>query len=231
MAAPDAKPQAAAAASSRYDEEEGAHGASAETGLTGRTRQAPLSDVDWSRFVSPQYVTNDVYLCNSVMIFVTLHPLGSNASRVIMHPAEMLTAPAAKTADERNARLLIKARDEYGVDPVPIEVQRRVGNDETWADSYTKLLAFVQTQYDRVLALDSNSVVLQLMDELFLTPPCPVPCRGRTGSSEKTLRSPSTVEFQRIVEKSAAAGSDDYDMEIVNDLYLDSATVLPHRPY
>ncbi|KFA54004.1 hypothetical protein S40293_01761 [Stachybotrys chartarum IBT 40293] len=268
-AAPDAKPQAAAA-SSQHDEEDGADGAPAgeehdralgthaeeeeeEEGHGTQTTdaalvlpddgsQAPLSDVDWSRFAYTQYVTDDAYLCNSVMIFETLHRLGSNASRVMMYPAAMLPDPATETADERNARLLIKARDEYGVDLVPIEVQRRVGNDETWADSYTKLLAFKQTQYDRVLALDSDSVVLQPMDELFLTPLCPVAMPRaywllredppkRILSSQLILLQPSTVEFQRIIKKTAAAGSDDYDMEIVNDLYLDSATVLPHRPY
>jgi len=44
----------------------------------------------------------------------------------------------------------------------------------TWSDSYTKLLAFNQTQYDRVLSLDSDSTVLKPMDELFLLPDCPV---------------------------------------------------------
>jgi len=34
---------------------------------------------------------------------------------------------------------------------------------ETWAESYTKLLAFNQTDYDRVLSLDSDSTVLQVL--------------------------------------------------------------------
>lgn len=70
----------------------------------------------------------------------------------------------------------------------------------TWSESYTKLLAFNQTEYDRVLNLDSDSTVLQVseasrpshflispqtfdspgtnapqsMDELFLLPPTPL---------------------------------------------------------
>lgn len=32
----------------------------------------------------------------------------------------------------------------------------------TWADSFTKLLAFNQTQYDRVLSLDSDATLLQV---------------------------------------------------------------------
>ena len=45
------------------------------------------------------------------------------------------------------------------------------------------------------------------------------------------LVQPSAVEFHRIEQCIAAAGSNDYDMEIVNNLYRDSAFILPHRPY
>lgn len=34
----------------------------------------------------------------------------------------------------------------------------------TWAESYTKLLAFNQTEYDRVLSLDSDSTILQVQN-------------------------------------------------------------------
>ncbi|KAH7316694.1 nucleotide-diphospho-sugar transferase, partial [Stachybotrys elegans] len=199
-------------------------------------------DVDWSRFAYTQYVTNKKYLCNSVMLFETLQRLGSKASRVMMYPSYMLPDPTSKEGQNREAKLIITARDSYGVELVPIQIQHREERDETWADSFTKLLAFNQTQYERVLALDSDSVVLQPMDELFLTPPCPVampraywllredPPR-RILSSQLVLLQPSAVEFERIQAQTDASGTDDYDMEIVNQLYLDSATVLPHRPY
>ena len=32
----------------------------------------------------------------------------------------------------------------------------------TWAESYTKLLAFNQTQYERVLVLDSDATLLKV---------------------------------------------------------------------
>ena len=50
-------------------------------------------------------------------------------------------------------------------------------------------------------------------------------------SSQLMLVQPSAVEFHRIEQCIAAAGSNDYDMEIVNNLYRDSAFILPHRPY
>lgn len=109
----------------------------------------------------------------------------------------------------------------------------------TWADSFTKLLAFNQTQYDRVLSIDSDSLLLKDMDELFLMPPAPVAMPraywlwpdSEVLSSQVVLIEPSATEFARIIEKIDAASKDDYDMEIVNYLYRDSALVLPHRRY
>ncbi|KAH6842307.1 glycosyltransferase family 8 protein [Chaetomium sp. MPI-CAGE-AT-0009] len=162
--------------------------------------------VDWSRFAYTQYVTDSHYLCNSVMLFERLHHLGSRADRVMMYPKHMFNPnSAAAVANGRNsddARLLIKARDEYGVKLVPIQ-----------ADSFTKLLAFNQTQYTRVLSLDSDSVVLQSMDELFLLPPCPV-ARPRA----YWLHPENKILSSQV-------------MLIVNYLYGDTALVLPHRPY
>jgi len=77
------------------------------------------------------------------------------------------------------------------------------------------------------------------MDELFLLPPCPVAMpraywlypEKKILSSQLVLIQPSTVEFDRIMKRISNAEGDDYDMEIVNYLYLDSALILPHRPY
>lgn len=112
----------------------------------------------------------------------------------------------------------------------------------TWAESFTKLLIFNQTQYDRVLYLDSDGMVLQPMDELFKLPPCPVAMPraywlyqdehpSKVLSSQLMVVQPKKVEFERILEKMETIDGNDYDMEILNELYLDSALVLPHRQY
>lgn len=146
-------------------------------------------EVDWSRFAYTQYVTDTNYLCNSVMLFEALHRLGSKPDRLMMYPDNF---SVADDDDSRQAELLRIARDRYGVKLKPIQVQSRHGGDrkssfpaaeytmmtlrdrfflcpsqlisaaETWAESYTKLLAFNQTQYDRVLSLDSDSTILQV---------------------------------------------------------------------
>ncbi|KAM6527763.1 N-acetylglucosaminyltransferase [Fusarium falciforme] len=194
------------------------------------------TDVDWSRFAYIQYVTNSAYLCNSVMFFESLHRLPSKADRVIMFPSRMLKSDDDSSND---ARLLRKARDKYNVNLIPITIHRRNGADRTWADSYTKLLAFNQTQYRRVLSVDSDTVLLQDMDELFLLPSAPVampraywlwPDREILSAHVMVLE-PSQVEFDRVMDKINSASGREYDMEIINSLYRDSALILPHRGY
>ncbi|KAJ6003617.1 hypothetical protein N7522_006417 [Penicillium canescens] len=197
---------------------------------------ADVNAVDWSRFAYTQYVTNTAYLCNSVMLFETLHRLNSKPDRVMMYPMEF-------SLDENDAepvgRLLRKARDQYNVQLVPIQVQSRISGDATWAESFTKLLAFNQTQYDRVLHLDSDSTILQNLDELFFMPPCPLGLPRaywlnpdeRVQSTGLLLIQPSHFELRRVMAAINNASLSEYDMEIVNTLYKDSALIVPHRPY
>ncbi|KAI1325004.1 glucose N-acetyltransferase [Xylariaceae sp. FL0255] len=196
------------------------------------------ASINWSRFAYTQYVTNDNYLCNSVMIFETLFRLGAKADRVMMYPETMMK-PDETNPQTNDAKLLVKARDVYKVKLVPVAVQKRSGGDSTWAESFTKLLAFNQTQYQRVLNVDSDATILQTMDELFLMPPCPVAMPraywlfpdNKILSSQLMLVQPSAVEFDRIMKQVENSGRNDYDMEIVNQLYIDTAMILPHRPY
>jgi alpha-N-acetylglucosamine transferase len=115
----------------------------------------PLN-VDWSKYAYIQYVTNSIYLCNSLMIFESLHRLGSKAERLMMYPEEWSVASGSS-----KAQLLRKARDKYNVTLQPVHIQRLNG-DITWGESFTKLLAFNQTQYQRVISLDSDANVLQV---------------------------------------------------------------------
>jgi hypothetical protein len=88
--------------------------------------------VNWSSFAYAQYATNADYLCNSVMLFETLHRLQSKADRLLMYPSNYLIDELDST---RESWLLRKARDEFDVKLVPVEVQRRdVGdcNDPTF---------------------------------------------------------------------------------------------------
>lgn len=89
---------------------------------------AGQTEVEWSRFAYVQYVTNTEYLCNSVMFFERLDHLQSKADRVMMYPSKMLD-PLATEGDTYDAKLLIRARDVYGVKLAPITVQHRPNVD------------------------------------------------------------------------------------------------------
>ncbi|PIL22730.1 hypothetical protein GSI_15423 [Ganoderma sinense ZZ0214-1] len=193
--------------------------------VLSNSKEPPFfSGVDWSRFAYSQYATNSAYLCNSLMFFASLERLGSKASRLLMFPNSMKPDPNG-TSD---SRLLLKAQNEYGVKLVPIAVQHRSGGD-----------SFNQTQYDRVLALDSDSTLLQHMDELFLLPPAPVALpraywlkgASPTLTTALILLQPSTAEFARVASAIATANGGVFDMEIVNTLYGRDCMVLPHRRY
>ena len=80
--------------------------------------------IDWSKFAYVQYVTNLPYLCNSVMLFESLHRLDCKPDRLIMYPSGF-----SLEDDSREARLLRKAQDSYRVILKPIEVQRRTSHD------------------------------------------------------------------------------------------------------
>ncbi|KAJ5510034.1 hypothetical protein LT330_007091 [Penicillium expansum] len=195
-----------------------------------------MKQVNWSRFAYTQYATDRSYLCNSLMIFEALQRLGSKADRLLMYPHDFLLSEDDSSPE---ARLLRFARDKYAVKLKPVAVMRKGGGGAPWSSSYTKLLAFNQTEYDRVLNLDSDATLLQSMDELFLLPPSSVAMpraywldpKDQVFTSGLMLIQPSTAEFGRVMDEVSSATSDVYDMEIMNKLYGDSALVVPHRPY
>jgi alpha-N-acetylglucosamine transferase len=189
-----------------------------------------LDGVDWSQCAYCQYVTSPRYLYNSVMIFEALDGVGAKASKVLMYPSNWNI-----TSDNEKRRLIRQAQDSYNVQLLPIQVQH-FSTDKTWADSFTKLLAFNQTKFKRVLSLDSDATVLKSMDELFLVPSAPVAMPRaywleHTLSSQLVLVEPSEFEFQRILEAFNSRASADFDMEIVNNLYGSNCMVIPHRKY
>jgi hypothetical protein len=75
------------------------------------------------------------------------------------------------------------------------------------------------------------------MDELFLLPSCPVAMpraywlQDPYLSSQLILIEPSVEEFARVKEAIDSAKGNDFDMEIMNNLYGKDCMVLPHRPY
>ena len=111
---------------------------------------------DWSQYAYVQYATRKAYLCNSLMIFESLRRLGTHAELLLMYPRHWTPGDGTEVG-----RLLAQAHDLYEAKLLPITLQRH-SPGATWADSFTKLLAFNQTRYKRILSLDSDATVLQV---------------------------------------------------------------------
>lgn len=88
-----------------------------------------IDAVDWSRFAYTQYATNAPYLCNSVMLFESLHRLGSRAERLLMYPSRFEVSANGTDGQSWESGLLRKARDEYNVKLKPVEVVQRESQD------------------------------------------------------------------------------------------------------
>ncbi|ROV99100.1 hypothetical protein VMCG_06600 [Cytospora schulzeri] len=169
------------------------------------------------------------------MIFNSLELYGSQADRLLLY------AETLDTIDEstREGRLLVKARDELGVNLQPVKVLHQESAAwPNWADSYTKLLAINQTQYSRIIAMDSDSLLLDSIDELFFVPPATVVMPRAYWlntphmSSHIMVLTPSTDAFQDVqqtIERKAGYGF--YDMEVMNHVFGRTCQVMPSEPY
>ncbi|KAF2157380.1 glycosyltransferase family 8 protein [Myriangium duriaei CBS 260.36] len=187
--------------------------------------------VDWSQYAYSLYATDNHYLCNAVMIMESLHRLGSKAERLILYNEQWILSP-----NTYEGKLLVRAMDKYGATLKPVKVVRH-GDSFTWQDSFTKLLAFNQTQYKRVLSLDSDSTVMQNMDELFLMDSAPVAApqaywlKDFTLSSQIMLIEPNATQYARITQDELGLKENDFDMEVLNHLWKNDSMPIPWRPY
>lgn len=206
--------------------------------------------VDWSRFAYSQYATSSAYLCNAVMVFDSLQRLGSRAERILFYPEGWGTG--LENSKDRESQLLSMARNNYHAHLVAVDekmIKGLPGSGQSWDTSISKLLAFGETQYDRIIHLDSDVTVLQNMDELFFLPKAKVAMPRaywelpdtKQLSSLLIVLEPSYREYSALMDaaKPAMSGYVDvdnltasaYDMELLNNRYADTALVLPHRQY
>jgi hypothetical protein len=121
------------------------------------------SSVRWADFAYVQYVTNPSYLCNSLMILEALRRHETKADLLMLYPRDWIVPIDDYTNASYESVLLAHARDLYDAKLRAIEVKTFINEeDPTWQDSYTKLLAWSQTQYKRVISLDSDATVLNV---------------------------------------------------------------------
>lgn len=140
------------------------------------------------------YATDPEYLCNALMMFDQLKNVhGSQAKMTLLYPTEWGTpsGDVGRLAQEEEnkkkkgskriqlchycvwhktstgstwflyARYLLESKSE--------ELQNEYfRNQDTWKHSFTKILAFNHTEFDRVIMLDADAFVMHPLDYLFL---------------------------------------------------------------
>jgi hypothetical protein len=209
---------------------------------------------DWSRVAYVQYATDTHTLCNALMIFESLHRLGSKANRVLLHPEQW--NGDRDNQDDRNTQLLYRARKHYGVKLRPVQLLSIDGpaepgtfkNPSNYGASMTKMRLFELQEYDRIIYFDGDSILQDHLDELFYLPSTAV-AMPRAYWSDKPRESwplsttlmviePNIAETKHMWETlqywRLSPDRDDsrhYDSDLINDRFGSSALVLPHRPY
>lgn len=199
---------------------------------------------DYFKFAYVQYVTSPEYLCSALMLWSQVETIGSRAQRLMLYPSHWSPEETDNALPSKPltpiARLLKQAQTDYYVKLQPVDVLHQNNTEHsTWAGSFTKLLSFNLTQYDRVLHLDSDALYIQNMDELFLLPPAPVampytyfgPPTNWAYSSQLLLLHPSANLFQKVESAVQHAGPDESDMDILNTMFAPQILAMPSRPY
>ena len=194
-------------------------------------------NVDWSLYAYSSFATSTAYLCNSVMLFEALSRLGSKADRILFYP-ETWDLQVSNSRD-RDSQLLVKAQEDYGVKLIPMDMYK-AGNGN-WNVSFARFLAWDQSQYDRVMHLDSDMTMYKHLDELFMLPSAQVAMaraywalpEKKALSSKLVLVEPSHSEYERLLERASDVQKlgEIFDMDELNGTYDGSALVLPHLRY
>jgi alpha-N-acetylglucosamine transferase len=129
-----------------------------------------INSVDWSRFAYVLYATSPTAMCNAMMMLSELKRFGSKAELVMIVNREFLN----ETTNPTEYKSLTTFAQDYDVKLKPAGVIQ-VGGSSYWLSSFTKLLVFNETEYDRVIYMDSDAVLTRShFDELFFLPPCKI---------------------------------------------------------
>ncbi|CAE6361166.1 unnamed protein product [Rhizoctonia solani] len=196
--------------------------------LSHDTKETP------ARFAYVLYATEKEYLCNVLINFRQLRRLNVAAELALIYPKSWI-GKYPPGSDSPIRRMLDKARDNYSVNLHPLELWNTGRGDPTWSSSLTKLHVFGLTNYTRVVYLDSDGIVLNNLDHLFLAPQARIALPRAYWLEKEKLAShimvvtPSVSLMSRVREMVKTTNG--FDMEVINKISSSSALILPHRRY
>lgn len=199
--------------------------------------------IKWDKYAYVLQAASPEYLCNALMIFSELKELGSKAARVLQYPKNWQTNPVNEHGEPADlattAKLLQLATETYNVKLELVDSLHKDERHASWTDTFNRLSAFNMTEYDRVVTLDTDSIVLRNLDELFFIQAAPLampyiytgePASWRL-SNHLMVITPANLDYFTISTTFAEAPSDSSDMDVLAGIYSDKIVRLPQRPY
>ncbi|KAK4229837.1 glucose N-acetyltransferase [Podospora fimiseda] len=210
----------------------------------GPPPKTPSHHHDWDtvlqegKFAYVMYATDMDYLCNTIINHARLTFHGVKHDQVLIYPKEWDDEMKGK----HNYRMMQSVRKDHHRDLKfrPSELLISTKGETTWGAALTKLHAFELTEYSRVLAFDSDSLILRNMNHYFQAPRAALAVPRAYWLTEKDsnitnqvlgshvmLLEPNKGHYRRLVEEAKTSGN--YDMEVINHMFKDSAMILPHR--
>ncbi|KDO20354.1 hypothetical protein SPRG_13499 [Saprolegnia parasitica CBS 223.65] len=120
---------------------------------------APLPAVDGRKLAYMLYATNDLQACNALIAAKKIRALGTPSFIEIV-------ALVTEDVSVQARQVLVNG----GVRPMTVARWRRKTGNDYYKDSLTKLRIFQELGYDRVIYVDTDTVIMKNLDELFHLP-------------------------------------------------------------
>lgn len=127
-------------------------------------------DIDWSKLAYVNYATDINYLCSTFIMFKNLKRYGTKAKLHLIVSNQLLNSDNKFSQPANMLLQRIRNLDPDQVVVKPVNSIYKPNDQSEWKDSLTKLLVFNQTEYNRVIYLDSDAELKDTMDELFFIP-------------------------------------------------------------
>lgn len=129
--------------------------------------------VDWNRLAYVFYATGPTKLLPLLVNVRQLRQINTKAKIHVICSFDVDQELGDKRENLELVKMVKLLRHTYSAELEKFDaIKSKFHSDSTyWSDSFTKLHAFSLTQYDRVIYLDSDSIIRKRMDQLFFLPP------------------------------------------------------------
>ncbi|CCH44021.1 Glucose N-acetyltransferase 1 [Wickerhamomyces ciferrii] len=129
-----------------------------------------LDSIDWTKYAYILYATSTNHMCNAMMIFAELRKYETRAQLVLLVNNKFLEDPI-KHEYEFNTLTSFSKKFNVLLKATQVKTMNDKQDVNIWISSFTKLMVFNETDYNRVIYLDSDAILPQSnLDELFFIP-------------------------------------------------------------